>query len=42
MERRAVTCFDQAMADVGLDESEPVRAVLHDYFAWRCCGPSRA
>lgn len=31
MDQRAVACFDQAL-DVGL--TDPVRAVLHDYFAW--------
>jgi hemoglobin len=34
MDRRAVACFDQALDDVGLKASEPVRQVLHDYFAW--------
>ncbi|HEX5521915.1 MAG TPA: group II truncated hemoglobin [Pedococcus sp.] len=34
MDRRAVDCFDQALTDVGLTESDPLRAVLHDYFAW--------
>jgi len=34
MDRRAITCFDQAMDDVGLNADEPVRLVLHDYFAW--------
>ena len=34
MDRRAITCFDQALSDVGLSESEPLRQVLHDYFAW--------
>jgi hemoglobin len=34
MNRRAIACFDQAMADVGLDETGPLRQVLHDYFAW--------
>ena len=34
MDRRAIACFDQAMADVALAEQEPVRSVLHDYFAW--------
>lgn len=34
MDRRAIACFDQAMTDVGLSEGDPVRAVLHDYFAW--------
>ncbi len=34
MDQRAIACFDQAMTDVGLSENEPVRRVLHDYFAW--------
>jgi hemoglobin len=34
MDRRAIACFDQALADVGLTEADPLRAVLHDYFAW--------
>jgi hemoglobin len=34
MDCRAIACFDQAMTDVGLAENDPVRAVLHDYFAW--------
>jgi hemoglobin len=34
MDRRAIACFDQAMDDVGLGTAEPVRQVLHDYFAW--------
>ena len=34
MDRRAVACFDQALADIGLLEDDPRRAVLHDYFAW--------
>jgi hemoglobin len=34
MDRRAIACFDQAMSDVGLSEDDPVRPVLHDYFAW--------
>jgi hemoglobin len=33
MDRRAIACFDQAMEDVGLT-TDPVRRVLHDYFAW--------
>jgi len=33
MDRRAIACFDQALVDVGLTE-EPLRQVLHDYFAW--------
>lgn len=34
MDRRAIACFDEALADVGLDGSERLRQVLHDYFAW--------
>jgi hemoglobin len=34
MDDRAVACFDRALADVGLDDDDPVRRVLHDYFAW--------
>ncbi|QGN58557.1 group II truncated hemoglobin [Nostocoides sp. HKS02] len=33
MDRRAVACFDQALADVGFT-ADPLRTVLHDYFAW--------
>ena len=33
MDQRALACFDQALEDVGLTE-EPLRQVLHDYFAW--------
>ncbi len=34
MDRRAIACFDQALADAGLTGGDGVRAVLHDYFAW--------
>jgi hemoglobin len=34
MDRRAIACFGQALADVGLAEDDPVRQVLYDYFAW--------
>ena len=34
MDRRAIECFDQAMADAGLAAAGPVRQVLHDCFAW--------
>jgi hemoglobin len=34
MDRRAILCFDQALADVGLDRDERLRQVLHDYFSW--------
>ncbi len=33
MDRRAIGCFDQVMTVVALSENDPVRAVLHDYFA---------
>lgn len=33
MDRRAIACFDQALADVGLADAA-LRQVLHDYFAW--------
>jgi hemoglobin len=34
MDRRAVACFDLALADVGLDRDERLGQVLHDYFSW--------
>ena len=34
MDRRAILCFDQALADVGLAEADPLAKVLRDYFAW--------
>jgi hemoglobin len=34
MDLRAVACFDLALADVGLDQDERLRNVLHDYFSW--------
>jgi hemoglobin len=34
MDRRAVACFDLAMTDIDLPETDPVRQALHDYFAW--------
>ena len=33
MDQRAIVCFDQALADVGL-VGDRVEQVLHDYFAW--------
>jgi hemoglobin len=33
MDERAIACFDEALADAGL-AAEPLRQVLHDYFAW--------
>jgi hemoglobin len=34
MDQRAIACFDQALTDVGISGADPLRAVLHDYFAW--------
>jgi hemoglobin len=34
MNDRAIACFDQAMTDVGIGDDDPLRRVLHDYFAW--------
>lgn len=34
MDRRAIACVDQALADVGLADNDVLRQVLHDYFAW--------
>lgn len=34
MDRRAIACFDQAMADVDLASDDLLRQTLHDYFAW--------
>ena len=34
MDERAIACFDQALDDTGLSAHEPLRQVLHDYFAW--------
>ena len=34
MDRRAIGCFDQALADCGLVADERLSQVLHDYFAW--------
>ena len=34
MDRRAIACFDQALADTGLVTDERLGHVLHDYFAW--------
>jgi hemoglobin len=34
MDRRAIACFDQALADVGFSTDDRLGTVLHDYFAW--------
>jgi hemoglobin len=37
MDQRAIACFDQALADVGVSD-QAVGQVLHDYFAWATTG----
>jgi hemoglobin len=32
MDQRAIACFGQALADVGI--TDPLRRVLYEYFAW--------
>lgn len=34
MDRRAIACFDRALADAGLADDAVLRQALHDYFAW--------
>jgi hemoglobin len=34
MNSRAIACFDDALAEVGLTGDDRLRRVLHDYFAW--------
>jgi hemoglobin len=34
MDRRAIDCFDLALADADLDGDDQLRQALHDYFAW--------
>jgi hemoglobin len=34
MDRRAIACFDQTVAKVGLAEDGTLRQVRHDYFTW--------
>ena len=34
MDRRAIACFDQALADTGLTGDGRLRQLLHDYFTW--------
>ena len=34
MDRRAIACFDEALADAGLADDDRLRQTLHDYFAW--------
>ena len=39
MDHRAIACFDQALIDAGLSGDDPLRPVLHDYFAWATLNP---
>jgi hemoglobin len=39
MDRRAIACFDAALAAAGLANDERLRRVLHDYFAWATTTP---
>jgi hemoglobin len=34
MDRRAIVCFDLALADIGIACDTELGRVLHDYFAW--------
>ena len=34
MDERAIACFDQALADVGMAADQPLFKALHDYFSW--------
>ena len=34
MDRRAIACFDDALADVGFANEDRLGQVLHEYFAW--------
>lgn len=34
MDRRAIACFDEALADVGVTADSRLGQALHDYFAW--------
>jgi hemoglobin len=40
MDERAIACFDQALEDIGLT-TDPLRQVLHDYFAWSVASMGR-
>jgi hemoglobin len=41
MDARAIECFDRALEDAGLAGDEPLRAALHDYFAWAVAEQAR-
>lgn len=34
MDRRAIACFEEALADAGLADDDRLATVLHDYFEW--------
>jgi hemoglobin len=34
MDIRAIACFDQALADLGIPAASDLGRALHDYFAW--------
>lgn len=34
MDSRALSCFDDALVEVGIAAGTPLHRVLHDYFAW--------
>jgi len=34
VDRRAISCFDQALVAIGLVGDNQLRQVLHDYFSW--------
>lgn len=34
MDRRAIACFDEALADIGLTNDSALRRTLLEYFAW--------
>ena len=38
MDERAIACFDQALADIGLAPDSALSRALHDYFAWATRG----
>jgi hemoglobin len=38
MDERAIACFDQALADIGLAPDDALSRALHDYFAWATRG----
>ncbi|MFV0459476.1 MAG: hypothetical protein ACK5MT_12000 [Actinomycetales bacterium] len=41
MDRRAIECFERALAAVGMDVNQPLGRTLRDYFAWATTAMSR-